>query len=109
MICFPPSRFDMSEVTPAGAGARSDETNGYGAQQRARVDERLEREQNRAEQVESSRRERTARSEHQPQERSEQMRREEATQAAQRAEDNRGQNLQVEQEQGRGQAVDTIV
>ncbi len=103
----------MSEVTPAGAGARADQTNGSGAQQRARADERLEREENRAEQAESSRRERAALTEHQQearaQERSEQMRRQEAAQAAQRAEDNRGQNLQVEQEQGRGQAVDTIV
>ena len=36
------------------------------------------------------------------------MQRREAAQEAQREENNRGQNLQVEQEQGRGQAVDTV-
>ena len=89
----------MSEITPAGA------------QQQARTD-RSEREDNRVEQAKSSRQERAARTDRQQearaQERSEQMCRQESAHAAQRAEDNRGQNLQAEQEQGRGQAVDTI-
>ena len=83
----------MSEVTPAGA------------QQQASTD--------RSEQVKSSRQERAARTDRQQEAPAhqllfEQMRRQESSQAVQLGEDNRGQNLQVEQEQGRGQAVDTV-
>ena len=83
----------MSEVTPVGA------------QQQARAD--------RSEQAKSSRQERAARTDRHQEAPAhqllfEQMRRQESFQAAQRVQDNRGQNLLVEQEQGRGQAVDTI-
>ena len=83
----------MSEVTPAGV------------QQQASTD--------RSEQAKSSRQERDARTDRQQEAPAhqllfEQMRRQESSQVAQRGEDNRGQNLQVEQEQGRGQAVDTV-
>lgn len=83
----------MSEVTPVGA------------QQQNSTD--------RSEQAKSSRQERAARTDRQQEAPAhqllfEQMRRQESFQAAQRGQDNRGQNLLVEQEQGRGQAVDTI-
>lgn len=83
----------MSEVTPAGI------------QQQVRTD--------RSEQVKSSRQERDARTDRQQEAPAhqllfEQMRRQESSQAVQGGEDKRGQNLQVDQEQGRGQAVDTV-
>lgn len=102
----------MSEVTPARAGAQgADQANSSQARQQARVD-RQESEEVRSEQADRRREEQMARAERQQeafaQDQAAKMQRREAAQEAQREENNRGQNLQVEQEQGRGQAVDTV-
>ena len=76
---------------------------------RAPVQEREEARSDRAEDLRQKQAQRTERQqEARAQDRAEQAQRREATQEAQREENNRGQNLQVEQEQGRGQAVDTV-
>ena len=103
----------MSQVTPAGAGSQmADQVSGYSASERARID-RQENEESRADQAQRRRHQDEARTQRQQdeapaQERAEQTQRREATQEAQNRENSRGQNLAIEQEQGRGQAVDTV-
>ena len=102
----------MSQVSPAGAGSQmADQVSGSRAQEQARTD-RQENEESKADQAQRSRQQEEARTQRQEEarahERAELTQRREAAQEAQNRENSRGQNLAIEQEQGRGQAVDTV-